>query len=161
MKFNRQVDDVKEDFINFKQRNMKNLLALCLALISMPMLAQSIEGTWQLTDSKTCFQNELKESDTEKELEGMMGSNSKSSVAKLIVFKKDGSGQEGIFSTGKKKGSDMNSFQYKLAGQELLFTDKKSGMITQRFVIDELTDASLKIHDAAKDCETKAFVRTK
>ena len=147
--------------MDFKPTIMKNLIALLLAFISIPMAAQSIEGTWQLTDSKTCFQNEMKESDTEKELEGMMGSNSKSSIAKLIIFKKDGSGQEGIFSTGKKKGSDMNSFQYKMNGQELLFTDKKSGIVTQRFVIDELTGASLKIHDAAKDCETKAFVRTK
>ncbi len=140
---------------------MKNLFTLCLALISMPILAQSIEGTWQLTDSKTCFQSEMKESDTEKELEGMMGSNSKSSVAKLIVFKKDGSGQEGIFSTGKKKGSNMDSFQYKLNGSALLFTDKKSGIVTQQFVVDELTSTSLKIHDAAKDCETKAFVKVK
>ncbi len=140
---------------------MKNLVALSLALISWPALAQSLEGTWQLTDNKTCFQAEMKESETEKELEPMMGGNSQSSVAKLIVFKKDGSGQEGIFSSGKKKGSNMNSFQYKLSGQELLFTDKKSGMITQRFAIDELTDTSLKIHDAVKECESKAFVKVK
>jgi hypothetical protein len=140
---------------------MKNLVALSLALISWPALAQSLEGTWQLTDNKTCFQAEMKESETEKELEPMMGGNSQSSVAKLIVFKKDGSGQEGIFSSGKKKGSNMNSFQYKLSGQELLFTDKKSGMITQRFAIDELTDTSLKIHDAVKECESKTFVKVK
>jgi len=140
---------------------MKNLVAVGLALISWPALSQSLEGTWQLTDNKTCFQAEMKESETEKELEPMMGGNSKSSVAKLIIFKKDGSGQEGIFSTGKKKGSNMNSFQYKLSGQELLFTDKKSGMITQRFAIDELTETSLKIHDAVKECETKAFVKVK
>jgi hypothetical protein len=140
---------------------MKNLLALGLALISWPVLSQSIQGTWQLTDTKTCFQSEMKESDTEKELESMMGSKSNTSVAKLIVFKKDGTGQEGIFSTGKKKGSSMNEFQYKVAGQELQFTDKKSGMITQRFVIDELTDNSLKIHDAVKECETKSFIRVK
>jgi hypothetical protein len=140
---------------------MKNLLAFCLALISWPVLSQSLEGTWQLTDSKTCFQAEMKESETEKELESMMGSNSKSSVAKLIEFKKDGSGKEGIFSTGKKKGASMNNFQYKVSGQELHFVDKKSGLITQRFAIDELTETSLKIHDAVKECETKAFVKVK
>jgi len=140
---------------------MKNLLALSLALISWPVISQSLEGTWQLTDSKTCFQAELKESETEKELESMMGSSSKSSVAKLIEFKKDGSGKEGIFSTGKKKGSSMNDFRYKVSGQELQFVDKKSGMITQRFVIDELTETSMKIHDAVKECESKAFVRAK
>ena len=140
---------------------MKNLITLGLALITWPAISQSLEGTWQLTENKTCFQAEMKESDTEKELESMMGSNSKGSVAKLIIFKKDGSGQEGIFSTGKKKGSSMNSFQYKLSGQELLFTDKKSGMITQRFALDELTATSLKIHDAVKECESKAFVKVK
>ncbi len=55
----------------------------------------------------------------------------------------------------------MDSFQYKQVGQELAFTDKKSGLITKRFVIDELTETSLKIHDAVKDCETKAFVKVK
>src|SRR5580765_6400287 len=118
---------------------MKNLLALGLALSSWPVLSQSLEGTWQLTDSKTCFDAEMKKSDTEKELEPMMGGNSKSSVAKVIIFKKNGSGQEGIFSTGKKKGNNMNDFQYKVSGQELHFVDKKSGMITQRFAIEELT----------------------
>ena len=140
---------------------MKTILSFALALISCCAFSQSIQGTWQLTDSKTCFQTNMKESDTEKELTSMMGSNSTSTVAKLIIFKKDGSGQEGIFSVGKKKGSEMNSFQYKFSGQELNFTDKKSGMITRRFVIDELTETSLKIHDAVKDCETKAFVKVK
>jgi hypothetical protein len=140
---------------------MKNFFAFGLALIAWPVLSQSLEGTWQLTDSKTCFQSELKESDTEKELEGMMGGSSKSSVAKLVIFRKDGTGEEGVFSVGKKKGSDMTAFYYKISGQELLFTDKKSGMITQRFAIDELTEVSLKIHDAKKECETKAFARVK
>ena len=140
---------------------MKTILSFVFALISCSAFSQSIQGTWQLTDSKTCFQTNMKESDTEKELTSMMGSNSTSTVAKLIIFKKDGSGQEGIFSVGKKKGSEMNSFQYKFSGQELNFTDKKSGMITRRFVIDELTETSLKIHDAVKDCETKTFARVK
>ena len=140
---------------------MKTLFVLGLALISWPVASQSIEGTWQLSGSKGCLQSEFAQSETEKELEGMMGSNTKSSVAKLIVFKKDGTGQEGIFSTGKKRGSDMNSFQYKLNGQELMFTDKKSGIVTQRFIVDELTGSSLKIHDAMKECESKAFVKVK
>lgn len=144
-----------------KLLSMKNILALGLALITWPALSQSVEGTWQLTNTKSCLQSELAESDTEKELEGMMGGNSKSSVAKLIIFKKDGSGQEGIFSVGKKKGSELTPFQYKLSGQELQFVDKKSGMITQRFVIDELTESSLIIHDAMRDCESKSFVRAK
>jgi hypothetical protein len=140
---------------------MKTVFTLAFALIAGLAFSQTIQGTWQMTDSKTCFQADMKESDTEKELESMMGGNSANAVAKLIIFKKDGSGQEGIFSVGKKKGTGMESFQYKVSGQELNFTDKKSGMITRRFVVDELTETSLKIHDAVKECETKAFTRTK
>jgi len=55
----------------------------------------------------------------------------------------------------------MTPFHYKVSGQELHFVDKKSGMITQRFAIEELTDTSLKIHDAVKECESKAFIRVK
>lgn len=140
---------------------MKTMLTLILALVSSSMFAQSIQGTWQLTNSKTCFQADMKESETEKELTPMMGDNSTSSVAKLIIFKKDGSGQEGVFSAGRKKGADMESFKYTYAGQQLNFTDKKSGMITRQFIVDELTATSLKIHDAKKDCETKEFVKVK
>jgi hypothetical protein len=140
---------------------MKKLIALVVALIPVFVWAQSIEGTWQQTESKTCFEANIKESDTEKELESAMRGSSASTVAKLIIFKRDGSGQEGIFSKGKKKGESMNAFKYKLTGQELSFLDKKSGIIIYRFVVDELTQTSLKIHDAVKDCETKSFVRVK
>jgi hypothetical protein len=127
----------------------------------MYAFSQKIEGTWQQVDKKTCFQSNMKESDTEKELESAMRGTSASTVAQLIVFKKDGSGEEGIFSAGKKKAADKNSFKYKYSGQELVFLDKKSGIITYRFVVDELTETSLKIHDAVKDCESRAFTRVK
>src|SRR5258706_3748385 len=103
---------------------MKTILSFVLALISCSAFSQSIQGTWQLTDSKTCFQTNMQESDTEKEITSMMDSNSTSTVAKLIIFKTDGSGQEGIFSVGEKKGSVMQSFQYKSSVQELNFTDQ-------------------------------------
>jgi len=140
---------------------MKTLFVLIFALIAMTSYSQSIQGTWQMTESKTCFQTNMKESETEKELAPMMGGNSTSTVAKLITFNKDGSGKEGIFSVGRKKGEEMESFRYKFSGQELNFVDKKSGMILHRFVVDELTETSLKIHDAVKECETKAFTRVK
>ena len=140
---------------------MKKTFVLALALISGSTFAQSVEGTWQLTNSTTCFQADMKESETEKELTPMMGGTSARSVAKLITFKKDGSGQEGIFSVGRKKGAEMEPFRYTFNGQELNFTDKRSGIITKRFMVDELTATSLKIHDAMKDCETKEFTKVK
>jgi hypothetical protein len=89
-----------------------------------------------------------------------MGS-SKNAVAKLIRFDKKETGEEGIFSQGNKKGTGMNSFRYNVKGNELRFLDKKSGIISQRFVIDELTESTLKIHNAMKDCEVRFFSRVK
>lgn len=140
---------------------MKNLLALCFIAFAISSHAQSIVGTWQMTDQKTCFEANFKESDTEKELESAMGGTSQTAVAKLIKFGSKGTGEEGVFSQGKKKGAGMTAFQYRVSGQELQFTDKKSGMITQRFIIEELTDTSLRFHDANKDCEVKSFTRVK
>ena len=55
----------------------------------------------------------------------------------------------------------MNSFTYNVKGNELHFVDKKSGIITQRFIIDEVGEMTLKIHSAMKDCEVKIFSRVK
>jgi hypothetical protein len=123
--------------------------------------AQSIVGTWQQVENKTCFESQLPESETEKELEKDMGGSSQSSVAKLIHFGDKGGGEEGIFSKGKKKGNSMNEFRYTVNGQQLQLLDKKSGIIMQRFIIEELTDVSLKIHDALKECEVRSFTRVK
>jgi hypothetical protein len=143
-------------------KTLATFLFVCLAYLGS---AQSIVGTWQLTEEKTCFQSALEEnqtqSDTEKELSDAMGSTSKTSVAKLIVFNAKGNGEEGIFSKGSKKGSGKNSFRYQVRGGELQFLDKKSGMITSRYVIEELTSSTLRFHDAARDCEVKAFTRVK
>jgi translation initiation factor 6 (eIF-6) len=139
---------------------MKKLLFVLMAVISLQLQAQSVVGTWQLVEEQTCLQVQFEKSETEKELEQSMGS-SKNAVAKLIRFEKKGTGEEGIFSQGNKKGTGMNSFRYNVKGNELRFLDKKSGIITQRFVIDELTESSLKIHNAMKDCEVKIFSRAK
>ena len=121
-------------------------------------LSQSLVGTWQLVNEKTCFQSEMKESATELDLKEGMGA-SRQAVAKIITFTKKGTCEEGIFSQGKKKGSNINKYDYHLAGQELQLLDKKSGMATQRFIIDELSASSLRFHNALKDCEVKTFIR--
>jgi hypothetical protein len=119
---------------------------------------QALIGSWQLIDEKTCFQSEMKESDTELELKDGMGA-SRQSVARIITFSKKGTYEEGIFSQGKKKGSDINKFNYKVVGQEIQLLDKKSGMATQRYIIDELSASTLRFHNALKDCEVKTFTR--
>ena len=141
---------------------MKYLMSLMIILWIGTANAQAIIGTWQLTEDKTCFQaqSQLEKSDTEKELEGSMGA-SRNAVAKIIKFDAKGGGEEGIFSAGKKKGNSMTSFKWKIDGQELQFLDKKSGMITQRFILDELGASTLRIHNAMRDCEVKVFSKVK
>ena len=139
---------------------MKYLVSVVLTAIVATTQAQAIVGTWQQVEERTCIQSEFKESKTEQELLPSMGA-TKNSVAKLIRFDAKGRGEEGIFSVGKKKGSSLNDFLYKINGQELQLLDKKSGIITWQFIIDELSDSSLKIHNALKDCEIRAFTRVK
>src|SRR5882672_454751 len=135
---------------------MKYLVGLFAMTVVVSVQGQTpsigIAGTWQQVENKTCFQSQLPESQTEKELLPDMGSSSNTSVAKLIRFDVKGKVEEGIFSTGKKKGSDRNAFQYKVEGEDLILLDKKSGIMTQHFIIDTLTESTLVIHDAAKDC---------
>ncbi len=123
--------------------------------------AQSIVGTWQLTDEKTCFQSEMKESQTEKELLPQMGGESENSVARIFILDKKGKGKEGVFTSGNRKGKEGNSFQYKLNGQELLMLDSKSGIMIRKLIVDELSASTLRLHDATKECEIKTLTRIK
>lgn len=139
---------------------MKKLFVFVVLLAPLFVQAQTILGTWQQTEHKTCMTSPFQESDTEKELTPLMGG-SGSAVAKIMKFEEKGKGEEGIFSQGKKKGSSMNSFRYQMKGNELQFLDKKSGMITSVFVIDELSENTLRFHSAQRDCESKTFTRIK
>jgi hypothetical protein len=131
-----------------------------LLALAIPARAQSLVGTWQVVEEKTCFDAQFAESETEKELTKDMGS-TRSTVARVITFKKNGTGEEGIFSAGKKKGEDKTSFTYRLTGKELQLLDKKSGIMTQQLVVDELSATTLRFHLAAKDCEIKTLTRIK
>ncbi|MDZ7649641.1 MAG: hypothetical protein U5K54_22155 [Cytophagales bacterium] len=137
---------------------MKYLITSLLSLLVSVSFSQGLLGTWQLTDEKTCFQSEMKESDTELELKDAMGA-SRQSVVRMITFGKKGTAEEGIYSKGKKKGTDTNKFNYNVIDNELQFLDKKSGMATQRFIIDEITNTTLRIHNVLKDCEIKTYTR--
>lgn len=144
---------------------MKTLVSITLITIAIGAQAQSIVGKWQLSEQKTCFQSNLasgseqKESDTEKELTAAMGSLSSTAVARVMTLEDDGKGEEGVFSAGKKKPSSKTPFRYQLSESEFYILDKKSGLITQRWIIDELTETSLKMHDAAKECEIKTYIK--
>jgi hypothetical protein len=139
---------------------LKSWILAMIVLSGWQVRAQSVVGSWQLTDEKTCFQTEMEESDTEKELTKDMGS-SRTGVARVIKFDKKGGGEEGIFSAGEKKGTGLTSFKYKLNANSLILLDSKSGIMTQQLVIDELTASKLTFHDAQKECEIKTFTRIK
>jgi len=139
---------------------MRFLLVIGLSVAMIGAQGQSIVGTWQLTEETPCISQQIEESETEKELLESFGSSS-SAVAKLIRFDPKGKGEEGIFKTGKKKGGDMESFRYQLSGDELQFLDKKSGIIKERFTIDELSSVTLKFHRVGRDCEAMTFRRVK
>lgn len=140
--------------------SIKSWIVAGLVLSAWSANGQSIVGTWQLSDEKTCFQSEIEESETERELKKDMGS-SRTGVARVISFDKKGKGEEGVFSTGQKKGKDMNKFKYKITAKELILMDMKSGVMTQQLVIDELSASTLKVHNARKECEIKTFTRIK
>jgi len=140
---------------------MKTLLLTAFVALSIATKAQSIVGKWQLSEQKTCFQAEMKESETEKELTAAMGATSATSVGRIMTLEEKGSGEEGIMEAGKKKASDKKSFKYQVSGSEFQILDKKSGLVTARWIIDELTSTSLKMHDAARECETKSYIKKK
>ncbi len=133
-------------------------LLVALLLTGGAAHAQSLTGNWQVTSEKSCFQAEMKESDTEKELLPMMSSSS-SGPAKKITFSKNGKGEECIFSRGKRKGTGLEPFRYKQNGSQLLFLDPKSGTITESWIIEELTDGRLVMHNEKKDCEGLTLTR--
>lgn len=141
---------------------MKTSIIVLVSLVGMAFAApaQSLVGTWQVIEEKTCFDAQFSESETEKELKKDMGS-TQNTVARVITFKKNGTGEEGIFSSGLRKGTDKSSFNYRLTGTTLQLLDKKSGIMTQQLVIDELSATTLRFHLAAKDCEIKTLTRIK
>ncbi|MEQ8424255.1 MAG: hypothetical protein RIA63_06060 [Cyclobacteriaceae bacterium] len=139
---------------------MRYLIVVLFMTSSTLVWSQSIVGTWQLTDEKPCIGQQMELSDTEKELLPAFGSSSHA-VAKIIRFDPKGKGEEGIFQTGKRKGSDLEPFRYQLSGDELQFLDKKSGMIKERFIIDELSSIKLQFHRVDRDCEMRTFSRVK
>jgi hypothetical protein len=140
---------------------MKIMFLITLVSVSIAAQAQSIVGRWQLSEQKTCFQAEMKESETEKELTAAMGASSATGVARVMNLDEKGRGEEGVMSVGKKKAASKETFAYQMSGSEFQVLDKKSGLVTHRWIIDELTDTSLKMHDAARDCEIKTYTKVK
>src|ERR1044071_5776733 len=113
---------------------MKTLFLITLITVSIAAQAQSIVGRWQLSEQKTCFQAEMKEGDTEKELTAAMGASSATGAARVMTLDEKGRGEEGVMSVGKKKATSKETFTYQVSGSEFQVLDKKSGLVTNRWV---------------------------
>ena len=139
---------------------MRYLTAILFVGMATVAPGQTIVGTWQLTEEKPCLEQQMELTDTEKELLPGFGP-SGNAVARTIRFGPKGKGEEGIFEAGKKKGTDKAPFRYQLSGGELQFLDKKSGIIKERFVVDELTPVKLRFHRVGRDCGMRTFSKIK
>lgn len=137
---------------------MRYLIIFIIATLTITAKGQSIVGTWQLTEQKPCIEQQMEVSETEKELLSSFGSSS-STVAALIRFDEKGKGKTGIYSEGDRKSKDKESIEYRLSGNELQFLDKKSGIIKERFIIDELSSLKLQLHRVGRDCEVRTYIR--
>ena len=137
---------------------MRYLTIFLFTSLTIYAQSQSIVGTWQLTEQKPCIEQQMEMSETEKELLPSFGSSS-SSVAAIIRFDEKGKGKTGIYSEGDRRSKDKESIEYRLSGNELQFLDKKSGIIKERFVIDELSSLKLQLHRVGRDCEIRTYIR--
>jgi len=141
--------------------DMKGLLMSLFFLSVSCLSAQSLQGTWQVVKQSNCMGNELGDpSETEEELLESMSSLS-GNAPKTITFNTDGSGEENWRSRGKKKSSSKEKFLYRYTDEALYLLDKKSRLITDTFLVEELTTTSLKMFNKDRACERLELVRVR
>jgi len=139
---------------------MKATITLMLSFAFCLAKSQSLVGTWQITKQTNCLEIEV--SDTTKTDPALMKEfESKSTRSpKVLIFRSDNSGEEGMKIPEKKKTSNTKKFLYKYDGSVIYILDKKSHLITKSLIVDTLTSDSLVYHTNGKNCETVFLVRT-
>ena len=139
---------------------MKATITLMLSFAFCLANSQSLVGTWQITKQTNCLEIEV--SDTTKTDAALMKEfESKSTRSpKVLIFRSDNSGEEGMKIPEKKKTSNTKKFLYKYDGSVIYILDKKSHLITKSLIVDTLTSDSLVYHTNGKNCETVFLVRT-
>lgn len=140
---------------------MKSLLVSLIILSACSLMAQTLTGTWQVVKQGNCMGNEFGEpSETEEELLESMSSLA-GNAPKTMTFNADGSGEENWRSRGKKKATAKEKFLYRYTHEALYFLDKKSRLITDTFIIEDLSSSSLKMFNKDRSCERVELVRVK
>lgn len=140
---------------------MKWLMVFLLMLGAYVPFAQSLTGTWQVVKESNCLGEEFGEpSETEAELlESMSSLGTK--TPKTIQFNADGTGEENWRTRKKKKPASREKFLYRHSDEMIYLLDKKSRLITDAFIVEELTSASLIMFNKDRNCERLELVRVK
>lgn len=138
---------------------MKATITLLLSFAFCLANSQSLVGTWQVVKQTNCLESEVSDT-TKTDAELMKDFSSKSNRSpKVVIFRADNSGEEGIKTMEKKKTSNTKKFLYKFDGTSIYILDKKSHLITKSLIVDILTIDSLEYHSSGKNCEIISLVR--
>lgn len=120
---------------------------------------QSLTGTWQVVKSGNCMGDEFSDTtETEDELLESMASKS-TTTPKTIRFNADNSGEENWRTIGKRKASSREKFLYRYSDGSIYFLDKKSRIITDTFIVEELTYSTLIMFNKSRSCERLELTR--
>ena len=139
---------------------MKATITLLLSFAFCLANSQSLVGTWQVTKQSNCLESEVSDT-TKTNVELMNEFSSKSNRSpKVMTFRADNTGEEGIKTVDKKKVSNVKKFLYKYDGTTIYILDKKSRLITKSLIVNILTSDSLEYHSTGKNCEYVVLVRT-
>ena len=134
------------------------VIVVALLLTNASLKAQTILGTWQLTQQTTCLSNEIKTTSAEDSLVNQMKSHSGAS-ARIIRFKEKGAGEENVRILNKSKHADGKNFLYRFDGANLHILDKKSRTLVDSYNVDKIAGDSLIVSNSARPCDTKIFIR--
>lgn len=140
---------------------MKILSMLMLLLVCSVGYAQEIIGKWQLVKESTCTEDELDansadEEEIVREMKTMSGA-----TPQTIEFKENNSAVESTKIIDRRKSYNSNAMAYKFTGEALHILDKKSRMIIDSFIVEQLSADSLIISNSERACETRVFVKIK
>ncbi|MBX2964307.1 MAG: lipocalin family protein [Cyclobacteriaceae bacterium] len=139
---------------------MKSWITLILLNVAWAAGAQTLAGTWQIMKESKCMSTDFGEpSETEAELSEVMSSLS-GGTPRTIIFNADGSGEENWRTKGKRKPASKEKFLYRYSEGTIYLLDKKSRLITDTFIVEELTTTTLVFFNKDRSCERYELVRT-
>ena len=123
--------------------------------------AQGIVGKWQLVKESTCIDDNLDASSADEEeivsqMKSMTGA-----APQTIEFKENNSAVENTKIIDRRKSYNSHAMLYKFTGEALHILDKKSRIIIDSFIVEQLSADSLIISNSQRACETRVFVKIK